>query len=111
MAHYLFQVSYTPEALAAMIKHPQNRVDVVKKAVEKLGGKIGEFWFSFGEYDVVGLLDMPDNVSAAAFAMTVGGGGACSSVKTTPLLSVKEAISAMKKAGNSGYKSMTGKKK
>jgi hypothetical protein len=32
-------------------------------------------------------------------------------VKTTPLLSIGEAVKAMKKAGNSGYKPVTDKKK
>jgi hypothetical protein len=47
---------------------------------------------------------MPDNASAAAFSVAVSGGGACSQVKTTPLLSIAEAMDAMKQAGKSGYK-------
>ncbi|MGB9458525.1 MAG: GYD domain-containing protein, partial [Bryobacteraceae bacterium] len=85
MASYLFQISYSAEAWAAMIKHPQDRVSAVSKAVEKLGGKVGSFWMAFGEYDLIGVLEMPDNVSAAAFAVAVAGGGACKNVKTTPL--------------------------
>ena len=110
MATYLFQVAYSADAWAAMLKHPQDRTEAVKKAIEKLGGKIGSFWFAFGEYDFVGILDMPDNVSAAAFGMAVAAGGACKSVKTTPLLSVADGLKAMKKAGNSGYKPVNKKK-
>ncbi len=101
---YLLQVSYTTEALAAMIKKPQNRGEAVRKAIEKLGGAIGGFWMSFGDYDVVAIIDMPDNVSAAAFALACAAGGGCKSVKTTPLLSGEEAMAAMKKAATSGYK-------
>jgi hypothetical protein len=36
--------------------------------------------------------------------VAVAAGGACKSVKTTPLLSVEEGMSAMKKAKGSGYK-------
>ncbi|MGB9458294.1 MAG: GYD domain-containing protein, partial [Bryobacteraceae bacterium] len=85
MASCLFQISYSAEAWAAMIKHPQDRVSAVSKAVEKLGGKVGSLWMAFGEYDLIGVLEMPDNVSAAAFAVAVAGGGACKNVKTTPL--------------------------
>jgi hypothetical protein len=53
---------------------------------------------------------MPDNVSAAAFAVAVAGGGACKNVKTTPLLSLAEGLEAMKKAGTSGYKPVTAQK-
>jgi hypothetical protein len=53
---------------------------------------------------------MPDNVGAAAFAFAVAAGGACKSVKTTPLLSVADGMEAMKKAGGSGYKPVTARK-
>ena len=66
---------YTPEALAAILKNPQDRSQAVKGAVEKLGGKIERFWLSFGDYDTVGIVQMPDSVSAAAFSMAVGAGG------------------------------------
>ena len=104
---YLFQVSYSAAAWAAMIKRPHDRVEAVRKVVEKLGGKVGPFWMTFGDYDLVGVLEMPDNVSAAAFAVAVAAGGACKDVKTTPLLSIAEGLEAMKKAGGSGYKPVT----
>jgi len=104
MASYLFEVNYTSAALAALVANPQDRVQVVSKAVKKLGGKVIGFWFAFGDSDVVGILDMPDNASMAAFAMAIGAGGACTKVKTTALLSVSEALSAMEKASTTGYK-------
>lgn len=110
MADFLLQISYSSDAWAAMIKRPQNRVDAVRKAVEKLGGKVGAFWMSFGDQDLVGVLEMPDNVAAAAFSMAIAAGGACKSVKTTPLLKVEESLDAMKKAATCGYKPVTAKK-
>ncbi len=104
MPSYLLQVAYTPETLAALIKNPQNRIEAVRKPIEKLGGKVVSGWFAFGDYDIVAILEMPDNESAAAFSLAVGAGGACKSVKTTPLMSADEAIGAMKKAGATGYK-------
>ena len=110
MASYLYQISYSAEAWAALVKSPQDRVEAVRKVVEKLGGKIEAFWFAFGDYDLVGVLDMPDNASAAAFSVAVAAGGACKDVKTTPLLSIAEGLEAMKKAGSSGYKPVTARK-
>ena len=109
MASYLFQIAYRPDAWAAMIKKPQDRSEAVRGPIEKLGGKINSFWMSFGEYDIIGVVDMPDNVSAAAFAIAISGGGACKTVKTTPLLSLEEGMQAMKKAGKCGYKPATKK--
>jgi uncharacterized protein with GYD domain len=106
MPRYLQQISYTQEAWQALIKNPQNRIDAVRPAVEKLGGKIETAYFAFGDYDVIVIAELPDNVSAAALAVAFAGGGACRNVKTTPLLSVAEAVEAMKKAGQSGYKAV-----
>ena len=56
-----------------------------------------------GDHDVVVVIEMPDNVSAAAFAVAISAGGACKTVKTTPLLSQEEGIAAVKKSASSGY--------
>lgn len=103
MASYLLQVGYTPEAWSAMLQNPQDRSAAIKGAVEKLGGRVERFWLSFGDYDVVGIVEMPDSVSAAAFSMAVAAGGACRGVRTTPLLSVVEGQEAMKRAATCGY--------
>lgn len=103
MASYLLQVGYTPEAWAAMINNPQDRSAAIKTPVEKLGGRVERFWLSFGDYDVIGVVDMPDSVSAAAFSMAIAAGGVCRAVRTTPLLSTSEGLEAMKKAATCGY--------
>lgn len=107
MATFLLQVSYTAEALAKFVENPQDRTDVVRRTVEKLGGTLNGLWLSFGDYDGVAVLEMPDNTSAAAFALAAGAGGACKAVKTTSLLSPAEGMAAMKKAGASGYKGLS----
>ena len=107
MADYLMQISYSSAAWAAMIQRPENRVEAVRKVVENLGGKLVGFWMSFGDQDLVGILEMPDNSSVAAFAMAISAGGACKSVKTTPLLKIEEGMEAMRKAGACGYQPVT----
>lgn len=104
MAQFLFEVAYTPQAWAALVKNPQDRSQIVQTAVQNLGGKIDRAWLSFGEYDVVVIADMPDSVSAAAFSMAVAAGGSCKNVKTTPLLNTQEGVEAMKKAASCGYR-------
>jgi uncharacterized protein with GYD domain len=107
MAHYLAQVAYAPEGWQALVKNPQNRIEAVRPAIEKLGGKIETAYFAFGEYDVVLIFQMADNVNAAAIAMAFAAGGACKAVKTTPLLTTAEALEAMKKASTAGYRAAT----
>jgi uncharacterized protein with GYD domain len=103
MPNYLVQTSYTAEALAALMKNPQNRTDVIRKAVESLGGKLVGSWMSFGDHDVVLIIDMPDRVSAAAMVLAACAGGSVKGTKTTPLFTQEEGLEAMKKAVASGY--------
>jgi uncharacterized protein with GYD domain len=103
MAHYLLEVAYTPEAWAAQIKSPQNRIEIVGKVLERLGGRFEQTYFAFGDYDIIAFMELPDNVSAAAFSLAVHAGGAVSGCRTTPLMTVEEGIAAIRKAGELGY--------
>jgi uncharacterized protein with GYD domain len=104
MASYLVQVSYTSEALSALIAKPQDRSGHVAKVIEKLGGKLIGSWLALGDYDIVMIVELPNRVSAAALAMVAAAGGSCKTVKTTPLLTIAQGLSALRKAGTSGYK-------
>ena len=104
MSFYMVQASYSVTATAAMIKNPQDRGAAVKPLIERMGGKLHGAWLSFGEYDIVVIAEVPDNVSAAALAMAVGASGGMSAYRTTPLLTMAESIEAMSKAGGVKYK-------
>jgi uncharacterized protein with GYD domain len=103
MPSYLLQASYTSEALASLVKNPQNRTEIIRKTVKNLGGKLIGSWLSFGDQDVVLIVDFPDNVSAAAMALAAAAGGSLKSTKTTPLFTIEEGLAASKKAAASGY--------
>jgi len=104
MAHFLLQGAYTAEAWKTLVNNPVNRTEAIRPAVEKLGGRIESTYFAFGEYDVVLILQMPDNVSAAAFALAIAEGGAFKAQKMTPLMSMEEGLEALRKAGDTGYR-------
>lgn len=103
MPSYLIQLSYAPEVLAAGIKKPTDRTEIIAKLVESVGAKLVGSWLAFGEYDAVIVIDGGDNVSAAALAIVVTASGAFKAFKTTPLLTVAEGMEAMKKAGTISY--------
>jgi uncharacterized protein with GYD domain len=100
---YLIQAAYSTASTSSMVKSPQDRAAVVRAMIEKAGGKLHGFWLALGEYDVVAIAEMPDNVGAAAFSMAINASGAMSSYKTTPLLSSEEAVRAMKAAAEINY--------
>src|SRR5258708_233036 len=100
MPYYLQQVAYSIEGWNALVKKPQDRIEAVRPTIEKLGGKIENAFFAFGDYDVVLIVQMPTNVDVTAIAMAFAAGGACKSVKTTPLLTIYEGgVGKKKKAG------------
>jgi uncharacterized protein with GYD domain len=105
MAHYLIQASYTPETWAAQIKNPQNRNDVMRPVFQKLGGKMvgDQSFLAFGQHDIVGICELPDNVSAGALALAVAASGAVKAFQTTPLMTWDEGVKALQKAEGVGY--------
>jgi uncharacterized protein with GYD domain len=71
--------------------------------VKNLKGRVISFYNSFGEYDVVLIVEMPDNQSAAGLSIAAAAGGALKAIKTTPLMSVQEGVGAMRKAKQARY--------
>jgi uncharacterized protein with GYD domain len=104
MPLYLTRFSYAPATWAKLIKNPEDRRAAAKEYIEGVGGKLHGFWYAFGEHDGYTLWEAPDNVSMAATALAIGSGGALSSMQTTVLLTIEEAMQAMKKASSIRYR-------
>jgi len=95
MAYYLFQASYTPAALKAMLDTPQDREAAARPLIEAVGGKLHHLFFCFGKDDVLALIEAPDDKAMAAAALIIGASGAFSSGRTTKLLTSAEAMASM----------------
>jgi len=104
MPLYLSKFSYTPETWARLIANPEDRREAAESYIESVGGTLHGFWYAFGTHDGYNLWEAPDNVSMAAVAIALGGGGALSSIETTVLISVNETMEAMRKAEEIGYR-------
>jgi uncharacterized protein with GYD domain len=98
MPKYLIQASYSAEGLKGLQKDKASgRKAAASKAVESLGGKLESFYCALGDHDVVTVVDLPDNISAAALSVTVSASGLVHS-RTTALLTVDEADKALAKS-------------
>lgn len=106
MALYIYQATYTPETLAAQIKEPQDRIEVVRPDLEAMGAKIVVGGYPFGEYDVLVVYEAADDTTAASLAITVAAGGAVKSAKTERLLSGQEWIESLRKSRDFDYQPM-----
>ena len=97
MAKYMIQASYTAEGLKGLMKDKASgRKAAVTKAVEAAGGKMEAIYYSFGKADVVLIVDLPDNSTAAAFSLAASASGLVKCT-TTPLLTIEEADRALGK--------------
>jgi uncharacterized protein with GYD domain len=95
MPKYLLQASYTTEGIQGLVEDSASgrRADV-QAAVKAAGGKVEVFYYAFGADDAIIILDLPDNVTAAAVGLTIAGSGAVRA-RTTPLLTVEEVDKAL----------------
>jgi uncharacterized protein with GYD domain len=98
MAKYLFEARYTPEGAKGVAREGgSGRRAAIAKMTEGLGGKLETFYYAFGDVDAYVIVDLPDNVAAAAAALAVNQGGAAS-VKTVVLIPPEDVDKAGKKA-------------
>jgi uncharacterized protein with GYD domain len=96
MPKYMFEARYTPEGARGVAKEGAiSRREAVKKHLEQLGGKLQAMYFAFGDVDCYSIVDLPDNVSAAALSFAVNESGAIA-VKTVVLMSPEEVDTAVK---------------
>jgi uncharacterized protein with GYD domain len=94
---YLWQASYTLEGVKGLKKDGgSKRRDVVRQMVEKAGGKLHSFYFAFGDADVYGIAEFPDQASAVALSLAVNASGAVN-FRSTVLVSPEEMDAAVKK--------------
>ncbi len=95
MPKYLIQASYTTQGIQGLVGDSASgrRADV-QAAVKALGGNVEAFYYAFGTDDVIIILDLPDNITAAAVALTTAGTGTVT-IRTTPLLTVEEVDKAL----------------
>jgi uncharacterized protein with GYD domain len=97
MAKYLWEANYVGEGLKGLLKEGgSSRRALVEKILDSMGGKLEAFYYAFGETDLYAIVEMPDNVSAASFALTVEASGAVT-LKTTVLMTPEEIDKAVKK--------------
>src|SRR2546422_573993 len=98
MAKYLIQANYVGEGIKGLLKEGgSSRRKVVDELMASVGGKAESFYFAFGDTDAFVIVDVPDNITAAAVALTVGASGLVN-LKTTVLITPEEFDPATKKS-------------
>jgi len=76
MPNCLVQSLYVGDGAQGLRKEGgSTRPAVLEKACASMGGKLDAFDFAFGDTDVITIIDLPDNATAAGLAFLVGASG------------------------------------
>ena len=100
MPKYLIQASYVGDGAEGLRKEGGSaRRAAVDRACSSVGGTLEAFYYAFGETDVVAIIDLPDNSTAAGIALLIAASGKID-IKTTVLMSAEEVDAAVKVGGD-----------
>ena len=70
MARFIMLASYTDQGIAK-IQDTLKRTENVKALAEKAGVTLLESYWTLGAFDVVGVLDAPDDETMTAFSLSI----------------------------------------
>ena len=75
MAKYVVLVNWTDQGIRH-VQETTQRAEQVRQLVEQMGGRLDTIFWTQGRYDLVGILDVPDDETLAAVALRISMGGA-----------------------------------
>ena len=85
MSKYLIQGNYVGDGIAGLrADGGEKRLAAATAAVKSVGCTLDCFYYAFGETDLFGIIDAPDEAAAFNFSLLINSSGAVS-VRLTPL--------------------------
>jgi len=87
-----------------LVSSLEDRSGALRQRVERIGGRVESHYYTFGDSDVIVIVEMPDNVTMAALSMAVGASGAVTHLSTTVLIPIGEGVEAARKAAGINYR-------
>ena len=74
MATYIALSNFTDQGIRD-VKDSTKRADAIKEAAKKFGATMTQIYWTLGNYDLVAIIEAPDDASATAFALAIGAAG------------------------------------
>ena len=74
MSHYILLINWTDQGIGK-INESSDRYNSFKTSVEKAGGKLIGGYYTFGEYDVVIVMEAPNDEAVMSLMLKVGSAG------------------------------------
>ncbi len=97
MAKYLVQFSYVGDGLQGLVKEGgTKRREAVEQLVKSLGGKLEAYYFCFGEFDGLAIVEGRDLAGHLAGTLAIGASGKART-RTTVLITPEEVDKAVER--------------
>ncbi|HEX9248128.1 MAG TPA: GYD domain-containing protein [Gemmatimonadaceae bacterium] len=74
MPTYISMLQYTQQGISN-IKNAPARIDAAKDAYRKAGGELKSIYLTLGRYDLVAIVEMPNDEAVARMALALGAQG------------------------------------
>ena len=103
MPLYMTRFSYTPEAWARLAKNPQDRAAAFAELLQRAGGKLVNFYTSYGEHDGVAIFEVPDETVAYGVTVAALTPGHLRDARTIRLFTTDETMEVLRTAGALPY--------
>lgn len=87
MPTYISLVNYTEQGIRN-IKEAPKRIDAVRQMVKDAGGELRAIYLTMGQYDLVTIVEAPNDEVVAKTMLTIGSAG---NVRTTTMRAFPEA--------------------
>ncbi len=74
MATYIALSTFTDQG-ARTVKDTTKRADAVKEAAKKFGANMTQVYWTLGQYDLVAVIEAPNDEAATAFSLAISSAG------------------------------------
>jgi uncharacterized protein with GYD domain len=97
MSTYVVLLNWTDQGVRDF-RDTTSRAEAAKAVAERMGGRFRDILWTVGPYDIVTVVEAPDDETLAAILLAIGSGG---NVRTTTLraFSAEEMAGIIEKAG------------
>ena len=103
MAKYAVLFGLTGEAIQRFVAQPSDRAAVVRGLAESVGGSLECYYWMFGQYDGLAIIELPDSQTAAAVSLAATGSGAFTRFETHELIEAGDLAQIAERARQISY--------
>jgi uncharacterized protein with GYD domain len=103
MPIFVTQGRYSQSAMKGMVANPEDRTETVRQLFERTGGRLLNYYVTFGEYDFLVVAEAPDERAMLSTLAVVSAGGGATDLRTMLAVTgaqAKEAFAAASKTAS-----------